>query len=412
MIVIFWKGKVWKWVHMLCEKLGISNALMDDQDRNDQELQICQSIVVSPGIKPSHAIYQKYPEKIISELNFIWEIINNFWLKENIKFIGVTGTDGKSTTVHVLFEAFKKILPENNIRLSWNFDIPLGQTIAHIIEKNLTNEKHLIILECSSFMLYKLRSFIFDYSIFLNISADHLDRHKDMEEYFQTKKDILEYTKIHGFTNQSIYDTLDRELQSKISVYNTFDISTTHFVGKHNACNIGASVDCIKKYFEDNEISIDSEKILETIKKILPLPHRIQPIRTINEITIYDDGKSTSSHSLKAAIQSFDEPLVLIAWGSDKGDNFDHLAWEVWKNIKYGVFLWTTASQFANIFEQQHIPHIICNTMQEVVQNAYQQAMQTNSKVILFSPWCASFDMFLNYEDRAKKFISEVEKLS
>ena len=166
---------------------------MDDKDWNDNFLEKAEKIIVSPWIKPSHKLYKKYGNKIISELNFLDWIIKENKIRQQIEFVAVTGTNWKSTSVHILFETVKRLIINTEIHLSWNFGTPLSSTLLDILQ-NWRNKKHLIILECSSFKLYKLKDFEFEYSILTNIAKDHLDRHKDFQEYTECKTTLLTHT--------------------------------------------------------------------------------------------------------------------------------------------------------------------------------------------------------------------------
>ncbi len=135
----------------------------------------------------------------------------------------------------------------------------------------------------------------------------------------------------------------------------------------------------------------------------------MQRLKTIEDITWYDDGKSTSAQSLGAALHSFAEPIIVICGGSDKGDSFDHLADLFKQHAVHGVFLGQTAPQFAKIFDAIGLSYTIAHSMQETVSLAWLAAKEYSAKTILFSPGCASFDMFKNYEDRAHQYIEAVQ---
>jgi UDP-N-acetylmuramoylalanine-D-glutamate ligase len=172
----------------------------------------------------------------------------------------------------------------------------LSQTLFEILDKNLENEKHILVTECSSFMLWGLKNIEFDYSVRLNFSIDHLNRHKDLQEYFDTKKILLRQTKKVGFvgallwTNPSgtiVPPSLIREdLGCKIEVYDQdYDISGSKFIGKHNAGNINACYMLVKEYLQDttdrNEQEI-VEKLKNIINQIEPLPHHTTLVKTID----------------------------------------------------------------------------------------------------------------------------------
>lgn len=408
---MFWKGKVWNWIKKLLDKLEIENTVMDDQDRNDKLLKKAETIIITPWIKQSHKIYQKYWSKIQSELNFLWKLVKK--LKINLDIIWITWTNWKSTTTRVLYNLFEKLkLANTKIYLSWNFDTPLSESILEILNSNNQKQKNIIILESSSFMLYKIKNFQFDYSILTNISIDHLDRHKDFKEYYNCKINILKKTKRIWFTNKEIYKKLSKTLQRKVKTFDhNFDISKTNFLGKHNQSNLKSCYLLAKQYLQDNNLKKYISKIIPTINKISPLKHRLELIKTTRWIKIYDDGICTSSHALNAALSWFSQKLILIAWGYDKWDDYDWLSKEFKKKISYWCLIWQTWNKFKSIFDNLKIENKQYKTLKEAINWSISKAKEKWIKVILFSPWSASFDMFKNVYDRVDQFNKLINKL-
>ncbi|MCF7835296.1 UDP-N-acetylmuramoyl-L-alanine--D-glutamate ligase [Candidatus Gracilibacteria bacterium] len=411
MIIMFGKGKVGNGIKNLLDNLSIDNILMDDEDRNDKLLDKSKKIIITPGIKQSHKIYQKYGTKIQSELNFLGELIKQLSL--DIDIIGITGTNGKSTTTWVLYYLFKGLkIPQTNIYLSGNFDTPLSETILKILKSKDKISKNIIILEASSFMLYKIKNFKFDYSILTNISTDHLDRHKSFKEYSDCKINILKNTKKIGFTNTEIYKGLSENLQKKVKTFNdNFDISKSNFLGKHNQSNLKSCYLLAKQYLQDNKMKQYINKIIPTINKISPLAHRLQLIKTINGIKIYDDGICTSSHALNAALSGFDKKVILIAGGYDKGDDYIRLSKELEKTVGFACLIGQTSSKLKSIFNKLNIENHKYKTLKSAINGAIEQANKKGIKIILFSPGSASFDMFKNVYDRVDKFNKLINKL-
>lgn len=409
MIIFYWKGKVW-WAFLdLCSYLGKSCILMDDQDRNDSILSEAETIVPTPWISQLHDVYTLFGNKILSELDFLRQILQEE--KINVYTIGITGTDGKSTVTRIIAQALKQLLPDHTIHIPWNFDEPMSQTILHILQ-NRSKNNNIFVTECSSFMLYPTKVFHFDIGIWTNFATDHLNWHPTMDEYFKAKQRIVELAN-HAYITQNIYDTLSQGLQAKAEVYATnYDLSKTHFVGKHNEKNMALALQVVQKSCDEilwNNI-MRVEQIQNALQTIYPLEHRLQPIKTTEGVTWYDDGKSTSAQSLGAALEAFAEPIIAICGGSDKGDGFDHLK-DAFAHTAYWVFLWQTAPQFADLFTQWWKPYTIVYSMEECVAKAREAAKWNSAKVVLFSPGCASFGMFKDYKDRAQQFLAEVEKI-
>ena len=238
MIVVFGKGKVGNGVDHLLSLLGKSHVLMDDQDLDDMVLAQADVVLVSPGIKQSHHLYKYYSQKIQSELQFLAGLLSEIGLLHTT-WIGITATNGKSTTTWVTYQVLKAMFPEKNVWITGNFDVPVSETLAQIIEQKKQAEEHNFVVECSSFMLYGLRDFVFDYSILLNIARDHLDWHKDFDEYQESKLTLLRRTKDAFFVPASSWEVLDDSLKNcGIKVEESFDLSKTKFLGKHNEINL------------------------------------------------------------------------------------------------------------------------------------------------------------------------------
>jgi UDP-N-acetylmuramoylalanine--D-glutamate ligase len=218
-----------------------------------------------------------------------------------------------------------------------------------------------------------------------------------------------------AYTNEAVFAKLDEWYKTKTTIYDTvYDLASTHFVWAHNQKNCALVYQVIKENISllAPDSTCTENDIQQAIGNVYPLKHRMQPVKTIDNIVRYDDGKSTSAQSLGAALESFHEPIVLIAWGSDKWDSFDHLSTLCQGTVSYWVFLWQTAPLFAKMFTTSNIDHMITSSMQECVHKAREEAKKRWAKVILFSPWCASLDMFKNYEDRAEQFMKAVEDIA
>ncbi len=417
MIAIFGQGKIGKPLEQLLQHFDIEAKSIDYNSRDEELFEKAEQIIVHQAVKPDSDIYQKYGEKTISELNFIGQFLKKQARGENLRFVGVTGTDGKSTVSHVLYELLKWVNTWYNVWLSGNFDESIATTLNHIVEGWLTEQKHIVVCEVSSFLLYGLEDLRFDYAIWTNISPDHLNWHPDMKDYVATKYRLLQHSTKAVFTMQGVLDTLAEQgialdHTAPLTLYNNdYPLADTQFVGTHNAGNIQACYLLVKTLVQDYGLTISETEIHEAINAIEPLAHRMQLINEKNGISFYDDGKSTSSQSLRVALEAFPGPIVLIAGWSDKGDSFSALAELMKQKVGYGVFIGTTAPQFIEIAEAKEIEHDKASSMQEAVKLAYEHAQKHSIQVILLSPWCASFDMFKDWKDRAEQYIEAVKWL-
>lgn len=422
MIIIYGKGKVGKGLQKLLKRLKIKNKVMDDKDWNIDILKKSEKIIVSPGIKKSHKLYNKFENKISSELNFLWDIIKNEWL--NLEFIGITWTNWKSTSVHIAYNLFKwifkKLKINKQVHLSGNFGTPLSETICDILEKGKKKE-HLIVLEVSSFMLYKLNNFSFDYGILTNLWVDHLDWHTDLEEYFDSKFNLIRFTEKYITTNDDVIKKYKKQIRktdtkafenTRIEPYkNEFDLSKTKFLWEHNKGNWNAIYKVIRDYFDNSKTKWNEKVFWEVAKKIEPLEHRMKMVKKINWIKIYDDGICTSSQALNAALSCFEKKIVLIAWWYDKWEDYDRLKNEIEKKIWFMCLIWKTAKKFEKICKEKNIEYKIFKTLSGSVNYSIKKAKDLKINDILFSPGSASFDMFKNVYDRCDKFSNIVDKL-
>ena len=405
---------------------------MDDLDWDEKELKFAKKIVCSPGVKQNHKLYENYGDKVFSELNFLGDIIKEQWLENIVEFAGVTGTNGKSSSVHIMYEMFKWLFEKLDINtqvyLSGNFGTPLSETLCDILdiknkEKEL-NSKHLIIIECSSFMLYKLNNFSFDYSILTNLWVDHLDWHKDLDEYFDSKFNIINFAKKYVTSDSdSITKYEDRLKKTDTKIFKntriepyqrSFDLSKTNFLGEYNKWNWNAIYKLIWEYFDNNWLTWNEQAFENIAKTVEPLDHRMKKIKEINlgnrSINIFDDGICTSGQALTAGLSCFDEKIILIAGWYDKWEDYDWLADEFKKKIWFACMIGQTSEKFAKIFDEKNIEYKKFDNLKSAINYSIGKAKESNINNILFSPGAASFDMFKNVYDRCEQFCQIIDK--
>lgn len=425
MILIYGKWKVGKGVASLCTYLDISHDLKDDSERVD--LDLYEAIIPSPWVPWNHKIYET--GKIISELDFF-----SRYLPSGFRTIAITGTDGKSTTSWIMYNILEKeFFGKKSVYLSGNFDIPLSQTLVDILKK--WEKKGYIVIEVSSFMAHILREFSPDYTIFTNYKSDHLNWHRDLQEYLDAKMHIVQRTRYKAIINQQVKDFADeqdlsfswslersrffshRDISHQqlplrdwtdgenivVSGRRKFCLSETHFSGMHNAMNILACA------LVANEMGICGKHTKKYLSDILGLPHRIEFVEEKNEVRYIDDSKSTSCQSLMAALTAFQkQKTLLIAGWSDKGDTFEGLE-DALKGLKYVVLIGATRDILAKKCELAWVPYVFAESMDEAVEMLYRQAISWDT--VLLSPWCASFGLFRDYLDRAEKFRAAIRNL-
>lgn len=292
-------------------------------------------------------------------------------------------------------------------------------------------------MEISSFMSYSigkssLPPFRPNYSIFTNFKVDHLNWHRDLQEYLDAKMNLFHHTKQKSLINAQIFDfAREKKLQfslpentrifsgnAKISPRDYTDgekivisgrkkylLSETNFSGFHNAMNI-LSVTLVT-----NEMHLCSKKTRTFLTEIFGLSHRLEKILEKNGVSFVDDSKSTSAQSLEAALGAFgsEKNILLIAGGSDKGDSFAHLENIFARRVKKVACIGATKTHFSDLAKKCKIDFLETDNLDEATKWLYEAS--SSGDVVLLSPGCASFGLFKDYLDRANKFHDAVEKL-
>ncbi len=334
------------------------------------------------------------------------------------KVIGITGSDGKTTTTTLI----DLVLRENGYRthLGGNIGTPLFTKIADMKEEDI------VILELSSFQLMDFEVSP-DISIITNISPNHLDKHKDYEEYIHAKYNIFnhndgvlvlnkdnEITKkitstreiryFSSHTNTDYFSTIGNSIYFKND--EIFDTQKLHLRGKHNYENICA---CLTATYD----LIDIEKSLKVIADFYGVEHRLEFVREINHVKWYNDSVSSSPTRTIAGLNSYTEPIVLIAGGYDKNLDYTPLADPILKKVSKLILFGATKDKIYQAVLKnkttEPIEIYLCNILEEVISKAYEVA--SSNEIVLFSPASASFDMFKNFADRGYKFKDLVNKL-
>lgn len=395
-------------------------------------------LIVSPGI-PSygdkkHSIVKKAESKGIEVINDI-ELF--FRLNKNSKCIGITGTNGKSTTVSLINHVLNQIKIKNSV----------GGNIGRPIFDIQVPKGGFYVLEISSFQLELMKSSRFKVGIILNITNDHLDRHGSFKKYASEKIKIFnnqqkEDIAIVGVDNNESLDLLKKtkkklksqiitisgqNKKSNIYVKNNYlvidceyknkkifkEINLKNFkniIGPHNYQNLAAVYAVlIKLGFHQ------WKKIENSIKTFNGLPHRLQKIREINKIQYINDSKATNLDSTDKALSSYNN-IYWILGGKAKEKNLNKLKKHFIK-INH-VFLLGETKTIYEKYIKKYLNYTITKDLKEAVISAHNLAQQkiiSNTKsfpVILFSPACSSLDEWENFEERGNAFIKLVTKLN
>jgi len=362
------------------------------------------AVVRSPGV------YRYLPEIVDAEKSGteITSPIKIFFEECPGKIIGVTGTKGKGTTSTLIYETLKS--DSRDVYLAGNIGKPYLELLPRL------DKESIVILEMSSFQLIDMNVSP-NIAVVLNITADHMDWHKDIEEYVNAKKNIVLFQKPSDFAviNEE-YDVprnFAESIKSKIIFFSKNKLDSKFKTklllrGEHNLENIAAAVAVAKI------LKVDEKKIGKVIRNFKGLEHRLELVGSVKGIAFYNDSFATGPQPTIAAIKSFTEPETLILGGSDKGLDYSELGDVVnhRANIKNIILIGTTASKIGGFLKKNlgfRILNLGFSSMDKIVKKAFEATEKGG--VVVLSPASASFDMFENYKDRGNQFKEAVRKL-
>ena len=365
---------------------------IDNIDLNTADLTEFDFIVVSPGIPNHHpicvgAIKQGVP--LIGEVELLWQS------NPNATYIGITGTNGKSTTTALISHILTGAGVKNCV--GGNFGTP-----AVALEKS-----EVYILEMSSYMLERIPNMNFDIGVFLNITPDHLSWHETMDNYYNAKKKIFNNMSSENVAVICNDDEYGKKLEGEIATpkkvivsKNDITKSYQYLSGDHNNQNIACAVAVCKS------LNIDDDVIESGINSFTGLKHRQQFVAEIDNNTFINDSKATNPTATEKALSAYNN-IYWIAGGEKKSDDFTELDTCI-SNVKKAFLIGVDANAIGSYLDNKKIPYEISNDMDTATKSAHSQA---GGNVILLSPACASFDQFKNFEDRGDKFIEIVKDL-
>jgi len=364
-------------------------------------------VVVSPGIETGGEFVQAYAANAGELLGEV-ELAARFYPG---KIVGITGTNGKTTTTEVV----QRIFAAAGLRTAacGNYGPPFAEVVL------AGSAPDAVALELSSFQLETISLLRPTVAVWLNFAPDHMDRYRSVEEYFAAKLRI--------FTNQTGHDTAVLrageelgELAAKRVTFTTedrpadyhsdgvtifhhgvavLDMGATKLRGLHNAENLMAAMAATA------EFGIEPQTIARALSGYAPPRHRCELVRTLDGVEFINDSKATNLHALESALRSQTRPVILVAGGKEKGLDYRPLLPALQRNVRAAVTFGQIGGKLAEVFGEVAPAERVAGLAQ-AVKMARSQARRGDT--VLFSPGTSSFDMFNGYEERGDAFCSLV----
>lgn len=374
-------------------------------------------IVKSPGVPPANELFLKADKlkiPVISEIELAYAFLKT-------PLIGITGTNGKTTTTAMITAMIKEAGIEP-VTSAGNIGNPLCGLVGKFSAQGF------IVAELSSFQLDKIDKFRPLVSVFLNFAEDHLDYHGSLEAYFQAKARIVENQRSGDFAILNAGDpavvSLQEACRAKVLWFDRAPVSCG--VGLQDQWvtiyNSGCSPQkvCLRSELAlpgehnlENSLAaaaaawaagVDLESIGRVLRNFQGIEHRLEHVINIDEVDYINDSKGTNPGATIKALSSFPgRPIVLIAGGKDKGADFTALAEVIRNSVKELVLFGETRDKLANAVKKAGFEsYRIVDTLDEAVAAA--KKLSVHGDLVLLSPACASWDMFKDYEERGRYF--------
>ncbi|MDQ3190889.1 MAG: UDP-N-acetylmuramoyl-L-alanine--D-glutamate ligase [Bacteroidota bacterium] len=399
-----------------------SNISFEEGKHSEHEIFGSSQVIKSPGIADNTELILKLKAKnipVISEIEFAGRYTS-------AKMICITGSNGKTTTTMLIYHILKKA----------GFKVGLAGNVGESLAKKVAEGNYdYFIVELSSFQLDGMYDFKADIAILLNITSDHLDRYEyKMQNYIDSKFKIVQNQKnsdvfIYCLDDENITLQLNKmkvnsehypfsiknkveqgaylnEEQLIIQTNNepiSMSIHELALQGNHNLYNSMAAGIAAKI------LDIRKDLIRESLADFQNIEHRLEFVAKVNGIEFINDSKATNVNSTWYALESMENPVIWIAGGVDKGNDYASLAEIAKDKVKVLICMGVDNEKLIAAFKDV-IPVIeVAGSAYEAVSKAY--SMGTKDDTVLLSPACASFDLFQNYEDRGRQFKEAVRGL-
>ena len=381
-------------------------------------------VVWSPGIPADHplaAAAQARGLPVLGELEL-------GFLAARAPLVCITGTNGKSTTTDLVGALLRAAGRE--VEVCGN----IGRAICEVAEQ--VRERGLLVVEVSSFQLetvQKLKPFV---ATWLNLAPDHLDRHGDVATYAALKQRLFERQDEGDYAVLNADDPGVARRRAGLAAPLEFSVARpvgegafhedgdlvlawrggrerlmarrdVLLPGPHNLSNALAALASVAP------LELPPETLRQVLRTYGGLEHRLEPAGEVNGVRFVNDSKATNANSLEVALQSFEAPVVLIAGGRDKGQDFAPLAEQVRRSVRHLVLIGEGAEAMGKAWKGVSAER--ADSLRTAVELAFRAASvdpEGGARVVLLSPGCASFDMFRDYEDRGRRFKDEVARLA
>ncbi|MEQ2130347.1 UDP-N-acetylmuramoyl-L-alanine--D-glutamate ligase [Caldanaerobacter subterraneus KAk] len=389
-------------------------------DFKEEFLKGIELVVLSPGISLESEIVKKAKDmglEILGEVELAYRL-------SKAPIYAITGTNGKTTTTSLLGEMFKNA--GRKVYVAGNIGYPL---VYAALEAGPNDH---IVAEISSFQLETVKEFRPKISCIINITPDHLDRHKTFENYanikgriFENQREeeyvVLNYddpvtwglkerakAKVFPFSRKKVLENGAYVKEGFLYLQNkkVIKVEDIYIPGEHNLENALAASSVA--YLSGIEV----DAIETTLRTFKGVEHRIEFVAEIEGIKFYNDSKGTNPDASIKAIQALKTPIVLIAGGYDKGSEFDEFVKTFDKKVRKLILIGQTAQKIKKTALKYSYPEediFLVDSLEEAVRKAYEVAEKGDS--VLLSPACASWDMFKNFEERGKAFKKAVMDL-
>lgn len=437
-VLVMGLAKSGKAAARLLRKLGAHVVINDRQplpDNLDAKEMIAEGFEVVVGSHPLELLnqnfdyifknpgipYLKVPllmEALKRQIPVLTEVQLAYDVSE-APFIGITATNGKTTTTTLIYEMLK----EGNLHplIAGN----IGEVACLVAEEATADQ--VLVTELSSFQLMGIDSFNPQISLLLNITEAHLDYHADIEEYRQAKLHLIanqtadqfcvynadDDVIVQGIAKTkatcvpfSLYRKVEGAYLSEGAIYfkdeKIIDVDSVLLKGNHNLQDVLGAVAVSKLY------GCETAAIQEVLMRFVGVKHRLQYVATIKGVDYYNNSKATNVIATQTSLEAFKDSIILLAGGLDRQHDLSGLV-PYFSKIKMLISFGQTNARFKQLADEHSLPCVMVNTLDEAMAEAVKIAQENDH--VLLSPACASWDQYPNFETRGDHFIELVEKL-